>query len=541
MARLLLNGVGQVVAAFAIAWLVRHALEGHRLGGTSWAVLGGLFAAGIGVLGLRVLERVDAERIGQDYVMKVRLRIFEQVAAMPSRTERVERFGLTMTRLVNDLNALKNWVSVGVARMAVASVALTGILAVLAWFDALAAAVAGTIVLLFAGAALGLTPLLRSYVREARRRRGRMAGRLGERVLSSDTVRHFGRTERERRALRSQSKRLIDALVRRMRISGLLRSLPDAAFPLTVAGLVALASWDAAANRVSGGDLVVTLLLLGMMMAWLRDIALAWDYRLSFEEGRRRIETILASPRVRESKRAVDLEGSGPVALELREVRVDGVLEGASLRAAAGERVLVTGPTGAGKSTLVGLVARLFDPDGGRILLDGRPLRGITLRSVHAAVQVVSPALPLMRGSVADNVAYGLAAEDPERVREAAALCGLGEGSLMPEGLDKRIREQGKDVPDGLRARIALARAVAASPRLLLIDDPAFGVDAEAREALRRVLAASEATVLLVAPADPGGLAPDRVWHLEGGQVRESRPSAKSAAGQPHSPLELVT
>jgi ABC-type multidrug transport system fused ATPase/permease subunit len=541
MRRLLLNGLGQVGAAFAIAWLVRHALEGLRMGGASWPLMAGLFASGGAILGLRVLERVDAERLGQDYVMKVRLRIFDQIAAMPSRTEHAERFGLTMTRLVNDLNALKNWVSTGVARMAVASVSLVGTLGVLTWFDPLAAAIAGVIVLLCVGLGLGLTPILRGHVRESRRRRGRLAGNLGEKVLAADTVQHFGRTERERRALRVQSRRLVDALVRRMRVSGILRSLPDAALPLAVAGLIGLVSWDVAANRVAGGDLVVTLLLLGMIMASLRDVALAWDYRLSYEEGRRRIESILAAPRVRESRRAVDLEGTGPLALEFRDVHVVGVLEGISVRAEAGERVLVTGATGSGKSTLVALAARLFDPDQGRILLAGRRLRRLSLVSLHRAVQLVSPVLPLLRGSVAENLAYGLGEGDAERVETAAALCGLEESTLLPQGMATRIRERGQNLPDGLRARIALARAIAASPRLLLIDDAAFSVDAEARAALRRVLAVTEATVLFVAPEGSEIPAADRIWQLEDRRVQESRPIREPAAEHSRAALKIVT
>ena len=130
MIRLLLNGVAQAASAFAMAWLLREAMSGLRTGapaGTpSWQIIGGLVLAALVILGLRVREQIDAERLGQDYVMKTRLRLFQRLAAAPARTERPARFGLTMTRMITDLNGLRNWVSMGVARMAVSSVSIVG-------------------------------------------------------------------------------------------------------------------------------------------------------------------------------------------------------------------------------------------------------------------------------------------------------------------------------------------------------------------------------------------------------------------------------
>ena len=534
MLRLLINGLGRAAAAFAIAWLMQRALAELRHGSAgpgegSGLALGGLVLAGGAVAALRALERVDAERLGQDYVMKVRLRIFGRVARMPARGDRVERIGLTLTRLSNDLNSLKNWVSTGVARMTVASVSVGGILAALAWFDPLAALASTAVVLLCAASGRALTPRLRGSVREARRRRGRLAGNLGEKVLAFATVRHFGRTLRERRRLRRQSQQLSDALIRRMRLSGILRALPEAAFPVAVALLISLAGLEGVAGAIPLGDLAVTILLLGMLIASLRDLAQAWDFRLSYEEGRRRIERILASPRVREAKEPILLRGSGPLSVALRKLRLEGVFDEASAEARPGERVLVTGPTGAGKSTLLRLVARLFDPDAGRIFLDGQRLRSVSLDSLHEAVQLVSPDLPLLRGSVAENLAYGLAEASPRGVAAAAALCGLESGVLLPRGLDTRIRENGENLPDGLRGRISLARAIAAGPRLLLVDDPVFQVDAEARAALQRALASTPATVLLVGREGDDLLAPDRIWRLGDGRIEVKRGSGGPA------------
>jgi ABC-type multidrug transport system fused ATPase/permease subunit len=520
MVRLLANGFAQALAAFAIAWLARDAL----------AALDGAGGTVAGARGLRIagLVRVDAERLGQEYVTKVRLRLFERIAALPARHQRVGRFGLTMTRMVTDLNSVRRWVSVGVARSAVAAVALVGLLAALAYFDHVVALVAGSLLALCALAGLALTPALRAQVREARQRRGRLAGEVGEKIFAFGTIRHHGGTRRELRRLRRQSRRMTRALVRRMRLSGVLRSLPDAVFPLAIAGLVFLAGTEGAA--LSRGDLVVTLLLLGMLSAPVRDLALAWDQRLGFLEGRRRIGEILASPRMRESARPVDLAGTEPIAVSFHDARVAGVFEAATASAASGERILVVGPSGSGKSTLLALAARLFDPDAGEVCFDGVSLRELRLGAIEEAVRLVSPDLPLLRGSVAQNVAYGAGAGGAGRVQKIAELCGIEAGSdALPRGLDTRVEEKGRNLSAGLRARVSLARALAAEPRLLLIDDPLLTTDPDALASLRRALDHTDATCLLVGRAEIASVGIDRIWRIEAGCLREETLSHRTA------------
>ena len=550
MAHLLLNGLGQAAVVFGTAWLLRDGLtvfDPDRAAGTEpyVAIVGGLVLAGAALLALRVHERVEAERLGQDFVIKTRLRLFERIVKTPSRHNRTERFGLTMTRLVTDLNALKNWVSLGVARMTVASVSITGFITGLAYFSPRAAVVALAVVAASLGLGYAVTPVLRERIRQARHRRGHLAGKLGERVFAAETVRHFGKTEAEIGQLRRDSRRLSKAMVRRMSLSATLRAAPEAALPLAVAVLIGIAAVGIGGRGPGEGELVISLLILSMIIASLRDVALAWDYRLSFQEARRRLEKILDVPPVREAAEAIDLSGEGPVSFEFQNVGVAGALNGVHCSARPGERILIAGPSGSGKSTLIVLAARLCDPDKGRVLLDNHPIRNISFASLHAAVQLVSPDLTLLRGTVAENIAYGLQTDDPkhERVAAVAAQCGLDKlnGSLA-NGLESRVEEKGRNLAEGARARIALARAVAAAPRLLLIDDSTFAVDSEARLALQEVLVDTSATVLMVGPEGQGIFVPDQVWRLRGGKLQigdaspgsETTGSADEAEAEPY-------
>lgn len=514
VAQLVANGLLQAGAALGGARALHAALGAAP---PSPAALGALAASGAMLLALRVHAAGVAERLGQDYVTRVRLRIFEAVAARPARSA-PNRAGVTLSRVITDLGSLRRWVSEGIARSLVAAVTLATALGALALVHPPASLALGAIALGCAALAAALAPFLRAAVREARRRRGRMANNLGEKLLASQTVRQLGQTEAELARVRTHSGWLRDALVRRARLAEAIAALPDFATPL------ALAAWLALRGASHPGELAAGALVLGVLGGALRDLARALEHRIAFEEGRRRISALVEAPRLREKRRPKPLGGSGPVALELTDVSIAGALTGVSLAVKPGERVWIAGAPGAGKSTLLALAARLLDPDSGEVRLGGEALRELALDAVHDAVQLVSPELPLLRGSVADNVGYGAEGDDADWMEAVALACGLAEDPALAEGLATRVDERGANLSAGLRARIALARAVAMRPRLLLIDDPAFASDERARAALERALALHPATALVVGGAEgarPTGI--DRVWEIgDGGPARQA-------------------
>ncbi len=526
VAMLVANGIAQATAGFGLALALRALLRAAEEGRLAWPWLGGLVGLGLVVLALRIREASDAERLGQDYVTRVRLRIFDRVAERPAKADRGGRFGVTITRLTGDLNSLRNWVSLGIARSIVSLISIAGLLAGLFYFSAVAGLVVAGVLLVFGLGGALVAPQLRSAVKEARRRRGRLSNNLSEKVLAARAVRQLGRQDHERARIRRHSRQLRDVLVRRARWSALLRASAEITWPLAIVAL--LASLVATGRPAS--ELVVAVLLVGMIVTALGQLARAFDHRIAFDEGRRRIAEALAEPRLREARRAVPLPGSGPLALELEDVAVASVFSHVSLRAAPGERILVVGPTGAGKSALLGLAARQRDPDAGAVRLDGIAATRIELDALHAAVQTVSAELPLLRGTVAENVGYAVPDEDPGWLAQVAEACGLTGDPGLAAGLETRVEEQGANLSQGLRRRILLARAIALRPRLLLVDEPGLLADPGSRRVLERALDLVGATALIVAPERADPLRVDRIWRLPEG--REERPDRSVLASE---------
>ena len=215
-------------------------------GGTSIAALPGVVIAGLlagaaTVMGLRTLERAQAEQLGQHYVTACRSRLFRAISQLPPRGGPQFRFGIMMTRMITDLTSMKNWVARGVAKIAVGGFSISGAIVALYIVSPPLAAVTGAVLvgLMCVGAVTSIA--FRARVREARRLRGRLAANVAELTRAPGLVRHFGRVARELSRLRRQSRAMSKALIRRSVLAGLMRALSEAVMPATL-GVAAFAA-----------------------------------------------------------------------------------------------------------------------------------------------------------------------------------------------------------------------------------------------------------------------------------------------------------
>jgi ABC-type multidrug transport system fused ATPase/permease subunit len=365
-----------------------------------------------------------------------------------------------------------------------------------------------------------------------RRRRGHLAANLGEKVLAAGAIQQFGQTLRERQRVRRQGRRLAHAAVQRATSAAVLRSLSDITLPLTAAGIVVISNVTSSENgagaHLGAGGWTATLFLLGMLQGSLRDLALACTHRLAFEQGRARLEEVMTAPIPKDSFVARDLVGDGPLEIAFEDVHAGNTLSGFDGNVRPGDSVAIQGPSGSGKSTVLALAARLRDAEAGLVCLAGHPVSHWTIASIRRAVMLVAPDVPLLASTVIDNIEYGSGPLAERQRAELLRLTGISAAvAALPDGLETHVAEGGRNLPEGLCARIRLARALACSPRLLLVDDPVFSSDGDARAALTRVIATRRATVLIAAPSRALGIRTDRAWRIEGGRLAELTPGAK--------------
>jgi ATP-binding cassette subfamily B protein len=214
--------------------------------------------------------------------------------------------------------------------------------------------------------------------------------------------------------------------------------------------------------------------------------------------GARLFEILDRLPRITSPADAPPLpDGSGAVRFEHVTVRYEGqeipALHDVSLDVTAGRTIALVGATGSGKTTLAQLLARLYDPIGGHVLVDGADVREVDLRSLRSAIAIVDDSPFLFSASVRDNIAYARPDATLEEVKEAARRAQAhGFIEQLPDGYDTRVGERGLTLSGGQRQRVAIARAFLANPRILVLDDATSSVDAsteqEIKTALRQVM-----------------------------------------------------
>jgi ATP-binding cassette subfamily B protein/subfamily B ATP-binding cassette protein MsbA len=360
-----------------------------------------------------------------------------------------------------------------------------------------------------------------------------------EETLSAiPVVQAFGREDEAEARLRTAASDTVEATLASTRVQLTFKVLTG----LATAGGTAAILW-LGANRVLDGRLTVGQILvfvsyLGSLYGPLESIIYTSSTVQTATGGARRVlEVLQAEPEVADRPGAIALPRTrGHVRLEnvtfgYKAERA--VLRGVSLEARPGEMVAIVGPTGAGKTTLAGLVPRFFDPWSGRVLLDGRDLREVCLEDVRAHVSLVMQEPFLFPLSVGENIAYGRPHASRAEI-EAAARAANAHDFIMhlPDGYDSVIGERGATLSGGQRQRLAIARALVKDAPILILDEPTSALDAETEAGFLEALArlADGRTMLVIAHRLSTIRRADRIVVLRDGEVVETGTHAELLA-----------
>jgi len=533
--RLVLNGILQAVMIVGSMLLVRHAFdvllnpafddpevnlfEMTEVGTIGLFAIGLLVCTGFAAL-LRLLEQVDAERLGQDYTHRVRMTLYDQMGKFAPRTVSQRSSGSTMLRFVGDLTALRRWVSMGLARIVVAVILSLLALGFLAFLDPYLAA--GSLVILSLGLAgnLRLGPQMHRSISESRRLRGRLAGNINEKIRAFNVLQAFNQTGRERKKFRRQSLQLCDAMVARSLSAGLMRIVTEGSTAASMGLVLSLGALEVFRGMTSAGNVVAAMAVVGFLSNAFRDLGRVHEHRQSYRVSQQKILDFLGTRTMRGRSASLPplVVSAGTVAFE--GIGLKGSLRDITATAPGGSRVALVGPNGAGKSTLLQIAARLIDPTAGRVLIDGQDLVKCHIESVRSVIGIVSPDLPLLRGSVRYNLRYRWPCATETEVARVKNLCSLDEFlENLPGGEDYRLHEAGQNLSLGQRHRLAVARAILGDPALLIVDEIDANLDPQAAMVLDRVLDEFSGTILMVTRSPSRLARADYFWHLDGGRL----------------------
>ena len=442
--------------------------------------------------GLTSFRRYLLQKLGQETVFDMREALYKKVHDLGLDYHGRKRTGDTITRVTSDVKEVRSLLVDSIVEVGSSFFILIGMLVVMLWMSPqLTLLSLVTVPFLFLAVRRYRSALV-ERMRVVRTKEGAIASVIQEAVTGIRAVKIFGREEEELERFRTESEESLRASVDSSLIEAKFSIVLGVVGGFGTALVLYLGALQVLSGALSVGQLTVFMAYLGLFLSPLWALSRqANQIGKSLVSGERIIELLNAEPSVKEAPDALPapaLEGRvifEDVHFAYEENGSEEVLKGMDFDVEAGSRVALVGLSGAGKTTVTSLIARLYDPQRGRVLIDGYDIRDFTLKSLRDSITFVPQEPMLFRATVAENIAYGKSGATREEIERAAELAGADGFILeLPEGYDTLLSERGESLSGGQRQRISIARAMLKESPILILDEPQSGLDAEAAVAV---------------------------------------------------------
>ena len=530
---LLLDGL-DAVAGLALPALVRNGID-H---GVQAKVFGAIVL--VSLIGLAIVladwvvnaaETMVVGRNGERLLYSLRVKLFAQLQRLGLDFYEREQSGRIMTRMTTDVDALSSFLQTGLVTMVSSVLTFFGVLAALLIINLqLGLAVLCIFPVLVVATVVFRAKSAKAYG-ESRERVAAVNADFAENVAGLRVTQAFRREQVNRDRFGGLSRKFLASRLGAQRLIALY--FPFVQTLSTVAGalVLVLATGQMHNGTLTTGALIAYLLYIDMVFAPVQQLSQVFDGYQQAMVGLRRITDLLrlgtSTPPPERPVEAGRLRGR----IELRDVDFsyqntdDNALNGIDLTVEPGETVALVGQTGAGKSTLVKLIARFYDATGGQVLVDGTDVRDYDLASYRHQLGVVPQESYLFAGTVRDSIAYARPDASDAEVEAAARATGAHDMITgLTGGYEHEVTERGRNLSAGQRQLIALARAQLADPAVLLLDEATAALDLAAEAAVNRAISELTAarTTIVVAHRLTTASRADRIVVLHSGRIAET-------------------
>ncbi|NOQ99260.1 ABC transporter ATP-binding protein [Mycolicibacterium fortuitum] len=514
------------------SWL--HGLLQPLLGGESKMHIAGL--AAIMVLVIAVVAAIASyvsnyltETVGQRIGNDLRTRAYHHLQQLSLNYFDTHRVGPILSTLTDDVDTIQGFASSSTLGIATDLLTIVGMLAVMLWlqwdFTLIALAVA-PLLLLFVSR---IRKAVKAATHEVRKRESDIVAVAEEGLQSIRVVKAFDREDMQERELAIAGQQAVDAALNARRV----KSVVSPIVGVVVAACTAVVLWRGSALILAGamtaGTLTVFISYLASFFKPVQDLAKLTNTIAMASVGVDRVNALLtAETSVEEKADAIDAGRiKGAISFERVAFSYDSatpVLRDVTFEVEPGQLVGVVGHTGSGKSSLVSLIPRFYDPSMGTVRVDGVDLREYKLHELRSQIAYVLQDTVLFRGTIRDNIAFGRPDADHDEIVEMAKLANAHEFiSEMPQGYDSPVGERGLTLSGGQRQRIGIARALIRDSPILILDEPTAALDAESERlvmsALQRLM--KDRTVITIAHRLSTIRDADKIVVLEEGRVVE--------------------
>jgi ATP-binding cassette subfamily B protein len=504
---------GEATAALLEPWPLKivldYLLQARPLPGWMMPVIGWIGDGKLAVLNVAVisvaviavagavsgyLNTYLTTNVGQRVMHDLRRTLYHHIHRLSLAEHDEKRTGDLIGRVTSDIESIQDFVTAALLGIVTSALTLVGILTVMLYlnwrFTLISLSVAPVLFLVV----YIFTRRIKKASRNVRKKESELLSMVEEVFSSIRVVKAFAREDYEERRFERQSLDNVEATLLARAIKMKLSPVVE----IIVATGTCLMLWYGArlvlAGELTAGALVVFLLYLGKMYKPMRDLSKMTDTvskaSVAFERIREVLETEAGVRDLPRARRAPRFKG----AIAFDQVSFaytpdQPILTDVSFAIEPGQIAAFVGPTGGGKTTIINLVARFYDPVAGTVTIDGTDVRRVTMRSLRDQISFVLQDTLLFRASIWENIAYGRPEANRAEIVRAAELANAHEFiTEMPEGYDTLVGERGVSLSGGQRQRIAIARAVIRNTPILVLDEPTSGLDAQSEQAVFEAL-----------------------------------------------------
>jgi subfamily B ATP-binding cassette protein MsbA len=482
-----------------------YLLQGKRLSSWAMVVVGWIGNDKLAVLNFAVvavaliaivgaassyLENWLTTTIGQQIMHELRRTVYSHIQRLSLAEYDEKRTGDLIGRVTDDIESVQDFVTtalLGIVTNVFTLVGMIGIMLYMNWrFTLISLAIAPV---LFA-VVLFLTRKIKKASRDVRKKESELVSTVQEVFSSIRVVKAFAREDYEQRRFERQSLENVETALKAQSLKMKLSPVVEIIVAIGTCLMLGVGARLVMTGQLTPGGLVLFLFYLGKMYKPMRDLSKMTNTVSKASVGFERIREILESEsKVRDlarARRAPAFKGK----IEFERVsfgydKEEPIIQDVSFAVEPGQVAAFVGPTGAGKTTIINLIARFYDPLSGRIKIDGTDIREFKLRSLRSQISFVLQDTLLFRAPIWQNIAYGRPESSRAEIMRAAELANADEFiKEMPEGYDTMVGERGVTLSGGQRQRIAIARAMIRQTPILVLDEPTSGLDAQSELAV---------------------------------------------------------
>ena len=485
-----------VLIPLLIGHTINEIVSGSK--GHSHAPLLPLAAAIVGAailrVGLTVVRRLVAGKVSLAVEFDLRQRFYSHLQSLELSFFDTQQTGQLMSRATVDLQSIRFFLGYGLIFITQNLLTITLAAAVMLVLNPGLALIALAPAPIVIYTAARYNRLSRPALQEVQQRIAELTAEAEENVSGIRIVKAFAREEHQLHRFQRAVGRVFDQSIYSTKLQAFFSPIIGLLPQLGTAAVLLVGGRQVIGGNLSVGELTAFYVYLAMLTAPMRMLGIAMGMsQRAIASGNRLFEILDREPQIKSPPGAPPLPvGGGEVQMRGVTLRYDGAgpaLTDIDLDVAPGKTVALVGPSGAGKTSLVALIARLYDPSEGAVIVYGADVRSVDVASLRSEIAFVADESFLFSASVAENIAYAHPEATREQIEEAARRA-QADGFIrdLPDGYDTRVGERGLTLSGGQRQRIAIARALLADPRVLILDDATSSVDARTERAIKRGL-----------------------------------------------------